>query len=253
MKNIVLKGIHCHIGSQIFETRPFVEAADILLGFIRNIKHDFEIDMEELNLGGGFGIYYSPGDEPRDIASYADHIFHLVEDRAREYDLKMPKIIVEPGRIIAGPAGTTLYTVGSIKNIPGIRKYVSVDGGMTDKIRPALYQSRSEAIIANRAGEEAVEPVTIAGKCCESGDLLIKDICLPEIESGDILGVSCTGAYGYSMASNYNKLPRPAVVLVREGTAELIVKRETPEDLIANEILPKRLAKDVDLPYASMS
>jgi len=243
MKNVALRGLHCHIGSQIFETEPFAMAAGIMMDFINKIKRELGHGIEELNLGGGFGIYYSEDDSPVPIEKYADTIFEAVRAKSEEYGLPVPKIIVEPGRSIVGPAGTTLYTVGAIKDIPGIRKYVSVDGGMSDNIRPALYQAKYEAFVANKADRKATQVVSIAGKCCESGDMLIWDISLPDIEPGDILAVSCTGAYGYSMASNYNKLGKPAVVLVRDGESELIVRRESYEDLIKNEVLPDRLSR----------
>ncbi|KUK10735.1 MAG: Diaminopimelate decarboxylase [Clostridia bacterium 41_269] len=241
--NVTLKGFHCHIGSQIFETEPFKIAAEILMEFRKRVEEELDYEVEELNLGGGFGIYYSEGDRPLEIEKYADTIKEAVYKKAEEYGLSIPKIIVEPGRSVVGPAGTTLYTVGSIKEIPGIRKYVSVDGGMADNIRPALYKAKYEAVVANKVNWELDQVVSIAGKCCESGDMLIWDIKLPKVEPGDILAVFCTGAYGYSMASNYNKLGRPAVVIVKEGRADLIVKRETYEDLIRNEVVPDRLFK----------
>ncbi len=162
--------------------------------------------------------------------------------KAAEYDIPAPKVVVEPGRSISGPAGSTLYTVGAVKEIPGIRKYIAVDGGMGDNPRPALYQSRYEACLTNKANRTAVETVSVAGKCCESGDMLIWDVKLPAATPGDILAVSCTGAYNYSMSMNYNRLPRPAMVLVSGGRAELINHRESYEDLIRNDIIPGRLA-----------
>ena len=241
--NVSLKGFHCHIGSQIFETEPFKIAAEILMEFSSRVKKELNYEIEELNLGGGFGIYYSEGDRPLEIERYADTIKEAVYKKAEEYGFAIPKIIVEPGRSIVGPAGTTLYTIGSIKEIPGIRKYVSVDGGMADNIRPALYKAEYEALLANKGDREPEQVVSVAGKCCESGDMLIWDIKLPKVEPGDILAVSCTGAYGYSMASNYNKLGKPAVVLVKDGRADLIVKRETYKDIIKNEVMPERLSK----------
>ena len=237
-----LKGIHCHIGSQIFETESFVVAIDIMLDFMASIYQETGFIIEELNLGGGFGIYYSQGDAPQSIEAYADKIIAAVSVKADRVGLPVPKIIVEPGRAIVGPAGTTLYTLGAAKNIPGIRKYVSVDGGMSDNIRPALYGAVYEAMAANKALLEPGELVSVAGKCCESGDMLIWDIPLPHLEPGDILAVSCTGAYCYTMSSNYNRLPRPAVVLVRDGQAEVIVKGESYEDILRNDLLPQRLA-----------
>jgi len=251
MDTVTLKGIHCHIGSQIFETDSFGVAAGVMMDFIGHIYKEEGYFIEELNLGGGFGIYYSEGDAPIPVEKYAETIISTVCEKASEYDIKVPKIIVEPGRSIVGPAGTTLYTVGSIKDIPGIRKYAAVDGGMSDNIRPALYQAEYEAAIANKADRSPDELVSIAGKCCESGDMLIWNASLPEIKTGDVLAVFCTGAYGYSMSNNYNRLGRPAMVLVSGGQAELIVRRETYDDLLRNELLPKRLAKNASLTAAS--
>ena len=241
LENVVLKGFHCHIGSQIFELGSYVHAADVMMSFIREVHRQTGFLAEELNLGGGFGIYYFQGDQPRSVKEYADLLLAAVKVKAAEYNLPEPKVMVEPGRSIVGPAGTTLYTVGSIKDIPGIRKYVSVDGGMGDNPRPALYQSKYEACVANRILEEPTERVTIAGKCCESGDMLIWDIELPEIKAGDILAVFSTGAYNYSMSMNYNRLPRPAMVLVQDGKADLIVRREDYADLLRNDLIPERL------------
>ncbi|MGI6330212.1 MAG: diaminopimelate decarboxylase [Zhaonellaceae bacterium] len=250
--NINLCGFHCHIGSQIFEMDSYRHAAQIMMGFVGKVKETYGYEAEELNLGGGFGIYYHEGDQPAQIKTYADVIMTTVKEQAKSYGLRMPKIIVEPGRSIIGPAGTNLYTIGSIKDIPGIRKYVAVDGGMADNIRPALYDAKYEAILANKALEPCEEVVSITGKCCESGDMLIWNINLPKICSGDILAMSCTGAYGYSMASNYNSLGKPAVVLVYEGNADLIIKRQTYEDLLSNHITPQRL-KNKNTPVASMA
>jgi len=240
-ENIELKGIHCHIGSQIFEVDSFRYAADVMMGFINQIKQETGLVMRELNLGGGFGIYYKNDDTPAPIATFAEIIMKTIQDKAQSLGIPIPKIIVEPGRSIVGTAGTTLYTIGSIKNIPGIRTYVAVDGGMADNPRPALYQAKYEAMLANKANELATQVVSITGKCCESGDMLIWDIKLPQVESGDVLAVSSTGAYNYSMSSNYNRLPRPAVVLVNNGQADVIVVRETYLDLIRNDVIPARL------------
>jgi diaminopimelate decarboxylase len=240
-ENINLVGIHCHIGSQIFDLNSFAHAASIMMGFVKQIKDEASLEIKELNLGGGFGIYYFAGDEPADITDYADLVMQAVTASAAKLDLTMPKIIVEPGRSIAGPAGSTLYTVGSIKEIPGVRKYVAIDGGMTDNIRPALYKAKYETMLANKALEASSETVTIAGKCCESGDILFRDIELPKAKPGDILAVAATGAYNYSMANNYNRLLKPAVVLVSEGESHLIVARESYHDLIKNDLIPEKL------------
>lgn len=250
---IDLRGIHCHIGSQIFEIESFRHAAGIMMDFIKSVKEDLGVIIHELNVGGGFGIYYREGDTPAPISKFAQVIMKTIQEKALELGLQVPKIIVEPGRSIVGTAGTTLYTIGSIKNITGVRKYVAVDGGMGDNPRPALYQAKYEAMLANKANDAQEELVSITGKCCESGDMLIWDIELPKIESGDILAVSSTGAYNYSMSSNYNRLPRPAVVLVNKGQADIIVNRETYADLIRNDEMPSRLlrAENVELDAVS--
>jgi len=234
-------GLHCHIGSQVFSLEPYAEAAAVMMDFAARVYRQTGLAVQELDLGGGFGIYYAEGDQPRAPEEYARAIKQVVAQKAAAHGLPEPRILVEPGRAIIGPAGTTLYTVGSIKEIPGMRKYVAVDGGMADNVRPALYQARYEALLANKADRAAEEKVSITGKCCESGDMLIWDIWLPRAAPGDVLAVSCTGAYCYPMASNYNRLPRPAVVLVRDGKAELIGRRETYADLLRLEVLPSRL------------
>lgn len=239
--NLVVKGIHAHIGSQIFELDSFRHEVQIMINYLADIHERTGCLLQELNLGGGFGIYYASGDDPAKIEDYAKTVQSALEDACQVQKFPRPKVIVEPGRSIVGTAGTTLYTVGSIKEIPEVRKYVAVDGGMADNPRPALYQARYEAVLANRANEETVESVSVTGKCCESGDMLIWDIDLPKAISGDILAVSCTGAYNYSMSSNYNRLTRPGVVLVKDGHADVIVKRETHSDLLRNDVLPERL------------
>jgi len=243
MGGIVLKGLHCHIGSQIFELSSYAHTADIMMSFISQVYEKTGVLIEELDLGGGLGVYYAEGDQPSPIREYAEVIVNAVRTRALELSLPIPRIIVEPGRSISGTAGSTLYTIGAIKEIPGIRKYIAVDGGMGDNPRPALYQSRYEACIANKGVEAPAELVSVAGKCCESGDMLIWDIRLPAAAPGDVLAVSCTGAYNYAMSMNYNRLPRPAMVLVGNGRAELINRRESYEDLIRNDLIPARLAK----------
>ncbi|WP_227766106.1 diaminopimelate decarboxylase [Zhaonella formicivorans] len=252
LQNIKLRGLHCHIGSQIFEMESYRHAAQVMMGFVKTIKKELNFVTEELNLGGGFGIYYKEGDTPAQIKVYAETVMNTVKEQAKHLGLTMPKIIVEPGRSIVGPAGTTLYSVGSIKEIPGVRKYVAVDGGMADNIRPALYGAKYEAILANKCTHPAEETISITGKCCESGDMLIHDIMLPKAEAGDVLAISCTGAYGYSMASNYNSLGKPAVVLAVDGHADLIIKRESHQDLLRNHIIPERLQKGKTMSFASM-
>ncbi|KKM08845.1 diaminopimelate decarboxylase [Clostridiales bacterium PH28_bin88] len=241
LRHVHLHGIHCHIGSQIFEMESYAHTVRVMMEFINQIREETGLVMEELDLGGGFGIYYTQADSPASVSDYADVVMGTVRQEAESFGLPVPRVIVEPGRSIVGNAGTTLYTVGSIKHIPGVRKYVAVDGGMADNIRPALYGSRYEAIIANKAEWPAEEVVSVTGKCCESGDMLIWDIELPRVTPGDVLAVPCTGAYGYTMSSNYNRLGRPAAVLVHEGAADLILRRETYEDLLRNDVIPDRL------------
>ncbi|GAB6933554.1 diaminopimelate decarboxylase [Calditerricola satsumensis] len=231
-----LLGVHCHIGSQIFETEGFVAAIARIFAFLDAVRAETGYVAPVVNLGGGFGIRYTEDDTPLPVAAYVEAIVAAVRSECRARAYPEPEIWVEPGRSIVGEAGTTLYTVGAIKEIPGLRTYVAVDGGMTDNIRPALYQARYEAMLANRAREEPTETVSIAGKTCESGDMLIWDIALPPVRPGDVLAVSCTGAYTYSMASNYNRLRRPAVVFVRDGRAKVVVRRETYDDLVRNDV-----------------
>ncbi|MDF2592057.1 MAG: diaminopimelate decarboxylase [Clostridia bacterium] len=235
-RHIKLKGLHCHIGSQIFEEESFYSVANIMLEFIAKLKTNQGFITEELNLGGGFGVYYSQEDAPIDIKSCLQNVLGLVRDQASVLNIKVPKLMIEPGRAIVANAGTTLYEVGGIKRTYGGREYIFVDGGMTDNPRTALYDAKYEAIIAGKAANEGKALYTIAGKCCESGDIIIKDIELPEAEKGDILAVLCTGAYNYSMSSNYNRIPKPAVVFVKDGKARLTVKRESYEDILRNDM-----------------
>lgn len=244
MEHVVLEGLHCHIGSQIFEPESFAHTARIMLRFMEQVRRVTKKQLRELNLGGGFGIFYSEGDVPPATEEFVSAIAGALHDESEKLDFPVPKVIVEPGRSIVGPAGSTLYTVGSIKEIPGVRRYLAVDGGMTDNIRPALYQAQYEAVLANRVTEDNAGEYAITGKCCESGDMLAWDVNLPEARPGDILAITCTGAYGYSMSNNYNRLLRPAAVLVSGGRADLILRRETMEDLIRNDVVPDRLCKD---------
>lgn len=236
LPNIELVGLHCHIGSQIFDIAPYEDAVDVMLSLIASIKEQLGYEMKELDLGGGFGIHYRSGDKPRTIEEFCTAILSKADRTAAELNITLPSLTIEPGRSIVGKAGTTLYTVGSIKEIPEIRKYVSVDGGMTDNIRPALYKAEYECVIANKVEDSAKEKVTISGKCCESGDILLNDVQIPKPQSGDILAVLSTGAYGYSMSSNYNKIPRAAVVFVKDGQSKLICRRQSYEDVISNEL-----------------
>lgn len=236
LKGIKLMGFHCHIGSQIFEREPFNMAAEVMLKFISDVREKFGVEIREIDFGGGFGIKYVESDNPLSVEDYLETLVYSVKTWCEKLNIKIPKILIEPGRAIVGAAGTTLYTVGSIKNIPGVRKYISVDGGMNDNIRPALYGAKYSAIIANKAGKAPEERVSVAGKCCESGDMLVWDVELPRVSPGDILAVFCTGAYHFTMSSNYNMLPRPAVVFVKNSCADLMVQRETYEDLLRKEI-----------------
>lgn len=242
-RNLNFKGLHCHIGSQIFEMESYGHTVYTILDFVKEIKEKTGLVVEELNLGGGFGIYYTDKDAPASISNYAETVMSAVIEGSKARELGVPKVIIEPGRSIVGNAGTTLYSVGSIKDIPEVRKYVAVNGGMADNIRPALYGARYEAMIANKAEWPPHETVSITGKCCESGDMLIWDIELPQISPGDILAISSTGAYGYTMSSNYNRLRRPAIVLVYNGEPSLILRRETLDDLIRNDVIPERLMR----------
>ncbi|MCD8308954.1 MAG: diaminopimelate decarboxylase [Clostridia bacterium] len=242
--NLKLKGYHCHIGSQIFEKQSFVLAVNKCMDFIAHIKNATDFEADTLNMGGGFGIWYTDEDAKINVEGYADYLkalLNAVKAKSKELGLKLPYVLIEPGRSIVGEAGITLYTVGAIKDIPGIKKYVAIDGGMFDNPRYALYQSKYSALIANRANEECTEKVTIAGKCCESGDIIAVDVPMPKAERGDIIAVLSTGAYNYSMASNYNRNFIPACVLVKEGKANYIVKPQTYEDLVCGDVVPDYL------------
>ncbi|SDW67203.1 diaminopimelate decarboxylase [Tepidimicrobium xylanilyticum] len=233
---IGLLGFHFHIGSQIFDKENYIKAIKNVVNLMAEAKNRFGFITKELNIGGGYGIKYIDKEERKPISYYTDAFMEEIEESCNDYGLERPKVIIEPGRWIVGEAGITLYTIGAIKEIPGVRIYASVDGGMTDNPRPSLYQAEYKGIIANKADKEPSETVTIAGKCCESGDILIWNLKVPPIESGDILAVLSTGAYNYSMASNYNKIPKPAVVMIKDGVDRLIVKRESYEDMIKNEL-----------------
>jgi diaminopimelate decarboxylase len=235
-------GFHFHIGSQLLDNAPFLAALDVLLNLTREVRARFGRTVTELNIGGGFGITYT-AEERRPYAYYLDAIMDRLAAFCEREGIERPAVVTEPGRSIVGEAGISLYTVGSIKDIRGVRKYVSVDGGMTDNIRPALYDAVYQGMIANRADDPADDVVTVCGKCCESGDILIKDARLAVARPGDILAIFSTGAYGYSMASNYNSNPVPAVALVRNGHSELIVKRQSYADMFSGAIIPESLRK----------
>lgn len=237
LKNIKIDGVHCHIGSQIFDIDPFIETANVMMDFIGDLKDKLQIEINILNMGGGFGIKYVESDDPISYDEYIKHISEAVRKKASERNINIPFIVMEPGRSIVASAGITLYTVGCVKDIKDVRKYISVDGGMGDNPRYILYGAEYSAVLANKANEKPVEKVTIAGKCCESGDIIQEDILMPEINVGDTLAVLATGAYNYSMSSNYNRIPRPAMIAVSGDNKKVIIKRETYEDLIKNDIL----------------
>jgi len=232
---IELRGFHSHIGSQIFDPEPFALAARSMVQFMAEVRLELNLTFPELNLGGGLGIRYLPEDAPPSIPTFVRGLAGALRQTLEAHDLPEPLLYVEPGRSIVGDAGVTLYTVGAIKAIPGVRTYASVDGGMFENPRPALYGARYTAAVADRAADPVDRAVTIAGRCCESGDVLIWEAALPPIRPGDRLAVFSTGAYTYSMASNYNRFPRPAVVLAGEGRARVIVERETYDDLIRKD------------------
>lgn len=240
-ENLNFLGFHCHIGSQIFEVEPFKLAVDVLIDFALKVKEETGYLIKELNFGGGFGIVYTKEDAPLEPVEYLKALVSRLEERCNQHGIPTFEFVIEPGRSIVGASGITLYTVGSIKNIEGVRKYISIDGGMTDNPRYALYQAKYDATIANKADSSKDELVSVAGRCCESGDMLIYDVNLQSPKSGDILAVFSTGAYNYSMASNYNRLPVPAVVLVNNGEFELMVKRQTFDDLLRNDTMPSWL------------
>lgn len=225
-------GMHCHIGSQIFETDAFKFAAEVLMKKMVEWRKTYQFICPVLNLGGGFGIRYTEEDTPLEPAVYVEEMADVVKAISEENAYPVPEIWIEPGRSLVGDAGTTIYSAGSTKAVPGVRTYVAVDGGMSDNIRPALYDAHYSSALANRMNEPHDQQWTVAGKCCESGDKLIEQATLPNVETNDLLAVFCTGAYTYSMASNYNRLPRPAVVFAEQGQHQLVVRRETYEDII---------------------
>ncbi|MDS9470782.1 diaminopimelate decarboxylase [Sporosarcina pasteurii] len=229
-------GMHCHIGSQIFETTAFRFAAEALMNKMIMWRDEYNFICRVLNLGGGFGIRYTEEDAPLAPAKYVEEMASVVLSMTRQHQYPMPEIWIEPGRSLVGDAGTTLYRLGSMKEVPEIRTYVAVDGGMSDNIRPALYGAEYTAVTANRMDEPQTTEVTIAGKCCESGDKLIEQALIARPQEDDIIATFCTGAYSYSMASNYNRLPRPAVVFVEDGMHQLVIRRETYEDITRLDI-----------------
>lgn len=235
MKNLRLVGLHCHIGSQIFDYEPFEEAARVMMQFIALIKQKYHADIKELNLGGGYGIKYLECHNPVPYEAYIKSISETVEKSAAELGIDAPAIIMEPGRSIVGNAGITVYKVGCVKRIKDVRTYVSVDGGMCDNPRFILYGAEYEAVPVDMP-RQCTETVTIAGKCCESGDVLLRDFPMPLLESDELIAVLCTGAYNYSMASNYNRIPRAAVAFVSGNSDRLAVQRESLEDIVKNDL-----------------
>ena len=228
-------GFHFHVGSQLFDNGSHLQALDIMLNVVKTVKERFHYDVTELNLGGGFGAVYTTEDR-KPYAYFLDPMMERIEAFFKEMGINRPNVVIEPGRSIAAEAGLSLYTVGNIKEIRDVRKYVAVDGGMGDNIRPALYQAVYDGVLANKADVPKDDVATICGKCCESGDILIRDLAMAPAESGDLLAIFSTGAYGYSMASNYNRNRIPAVVFVKEGNDRLVVKRQSYEDILRNEI-----------------
>ena len=235
-KNLILEGFHSHIGSQIFEYEPYIEQAKVMFEFMADMKAKTGYEAKKINLGGGFAVRYTNDQPTVDIVGNIEKIATEVDRICVSYGLRRPAILMEPGRSIVAAAGVTLYTVGTVKEIEGVRTYVSVDGGMTDNPRYALYQSRYEVLLANRAAEKKDLICTVAGRCCESGDLIGEGMALQAPVRGDILAVLVTGAYNYSMASNYNRVPRPAMVFVKDGEDRLVIRRETCEDLCRNDL-----------------
>ena len=234
--NLNFVGFHSHIGSQIFEKTSFFEAVKVVMEFTKKVQERLGLTISVLNLGGGFGVYYTEEDRPFELAEFLREYIEVVERESDNFGLDLTKVVIEPGRSLTCNAGSTLYSVGGVKKTFAGREYVFVDGGMADNPRYALYKAKYEAMLANKMNEEADTTYTVAGKCCESGDMLVMDAKLPKAEQGDLLLVSSTGAYNYSMSSNYNRLPKLPVVFVKDGTSRLVVKGETLEDLIRQDV-----------------
>lgn len=241
--NLKLHGLHAHIGSQIFETSIYGDEIEILTKEIARLDEKFNLKLDEINIGGGLGVKYTESDCPPSTFTIAEIVIKRLYECIEKYKIDAPALFIEPGRSIISTAGVTLYTLGSSKQVPKGKKYVAVDGGMADNARPSMYQAEYFAQIVNKPDYELANTVTIAGRFCESGDILIKEIKLPEIEEGDILCVYNTGAYNYSMSSNYNRVQKPAMVLVNDGHDDIIIKRESLKDLIEHDVIPDRLKK----------
>lgn len=231
LESVKLAGFHCHIGSQVFDSDTFFAASEIMLDFIADMKNEFGFSAEQLNLGGGYGVRYTEDDPTIDIAENIKTVSEHIKKKCAERNIDIPKILMEPGRSIAADAGMTLYTVGTVKKITGYKNYVSIDGGMTDNPRYALYKSKYTLFLANRANETADFKCSVVGRCCESGDIIQENVLLPEPKRGDIAAVATTGAYNYAMSSNYNKIPRPAIVMIKDGKTYVAVKAQTIADL----------------------
>jgi len=242
-RSLKLEGLHAHIGSQIFELNSYADLVNIMLKLYKEIKTKYGIEFTKMNVGGGIGIKYIEKDDPPGIDAAADIITKTINESSKTLGINKPMLLLEPGRSIVGTAGITIYQIGSTKEVPGIRKYISINGGMADNPRPAMYKAIYTACIANKMLEKNKDVVTVAGRFCESGDILIKDIELAQPVSGDILAVFCTGAYNYSMSGNYNLVPKPACVLVKDGNADIIIERETYQSIISLNHVPSRLLK----------
>ncbi len=246
-ETIQLRGLHAHIGSQIFEVKPYEDLIELLLNVYYNIREAYNgLVLDDLDIGGGLGVAYTGQDDPPAIDNAIYAVADKIASYARKINYPMPRLLMEPGRSMVAVAGMTMYTMGSLKEIAGIRKYVAVDGGMGDNIRPALYQAQYSAVVANKIGAPVEETVTIVGKYCESGDVLIHGLPTPKVTTGDILLVFGTGAYNYSMSSNYNRFPRPATVLLENGKAHLLVQRETYDTIIQQDLIPVHLRKPAE-------
>lgn len=242
--NLKLHGLHAHIGSQIFEKSIYGDEIEILVKEIARLDEKFGLKLDEINIGGGLGVKYVEADYPPSTYEVAEIVIKRLYECIEKYKIDAPALFIEPGRSIISTSGVTLYTLGSSKQVPKGKTYFAVDGGMADNARPSMYQAEYDAQIANKPEYELAQTVTVAGRFCESGDILIKNIKLPEIEEGDVLCVYNTGAYNYSMASNYNRVQKPAMVLVNNSQSDIIIKRESLEDLIAHDIIPDRLKND---------